>query len=341
MKRVMELLRRRRVQNVLALTASAAIILYIASSWCGGAEVPRGADPARVAAASSTSVEESSSFSDFFSGLFGRKSRGDNASPEDPALKNVQVEELPADDTDMHPDSAGERAAQGIIAIITEPLSAIGGKLSSFIMEGEMRVTVPTMVKDEKSFKEGKRYGPPVEVTGRFVYRKDSKGNYHLHQETRSSKGDTRYDGLLYNGDLYRVDGRFHFVDAKNTLREDVIESVTSDFARDGNEPAARRNWIHVFRDIKSVTEFDTLSDNGKLAAYSMKPANPERQALTIQLHSLAGRVDIQQVGPVMLEGNISGDNTYMQGYLKGSRATYRITLRIHSVGGVPDIHAP
>lgn len=333
-------LKKKKVQNALALAAFALLALYALSSWRSGSS-PRPGDPSAGTPSSSTAVEESSSFTGFISRLFGRKEGGREDGPVDPALKNVQVEELPVEETGSQAESAEERTAQGIIAIITEPLANVGGKLSSFIMEGDMRMMMPTMAKDEKSFKAGNRYGPPVEVTGRFVYRKDSRGNYHLHQETKSVKGNTRYDGLLYNGDLYRVDGKFRYVDTSRRVRDDVIESVSSDFARDGYEPLARRNWIHVFRDIKSVITFDTLSDNGTMASYSMKPANPDKQALTVQLNGLGGSVDIQQSGPVMIEGTITGDNTYMQGYLKGSRASYRITLRIHSVGGVPDIQAP
>ncbi len=333
------LLKKRRVQNSLAIAAFALVAIYAVSSSRTG-NPPRPGDPARERPVSSTAVEESSTFSGFFSRIFGTKSENRESSV-DPALKDVQVEELPVDDTDPLPATPEERAAQGILAIITESIEGVGGKLSSFIMEGDMRMMMPTLAKDEKSFKEGNKYGPPVEVTGRFMYRKDSKGNFHLRQETHSAKGNSRYDGLLYNGDLYRVDGKYRFVDASRRLREDAVESVSTDFARDGYEPLVRRNWLHIFRDIKSVVAFDTLSDNGSLAAYSMKPANPERQAVSVQLNGLGGRVDIQQAGPVMIEGTVTGDNTYMQGYLKGSRASYRITLRIHSVGTVPDIQAP
>ena len=260
----------------------------------------------------------------------------------DPRLKDVDVVEMETVQPGDEPKTSEEKRIQGLLLVLTEPMSVINKKFPSFTYEGTMRVTVPTRNDDLESFKKGKKYGKGIEVVSSFIYRKDEAGNFHLRQRTQVEKKDSDYNGDIYNGNLYYVDRQYVFTDLKGVKRDDsVLKSVLLIRQQDNSEPLVRRNWIQIVKDLDMVMTFDLIEEEGDNREYSIRGANPDKQQKTIYIRHLFGGFMLLETNSTMLSGKINGDVRNMRGYMIGSDMTFAISMRIYDIGKVPPIAAP
>ncbi|MCP4133899.1 MAG: hypothetical protein GY754_23215 [bacterium] len=335
-------LENKTLKNIFFITIFIAIAIFIISQW--GSEDADGPPEANR--------EKVQGKGGLFSGIFSESiedqdKQKDAADSEniDPRLKNISINELPVEEPNPEPTDPEEKKIYRVSSIITEPMSMIMQKYSSFICEGEMKVLAPSLTTNEKAYKQGKKYGPGIEVSGKFTFTKDKHNNFRLHQETRCAKKESKYNTEIYNGDLYYIEGNYYFVDNKGTLRDkDTTESVLAVRQQDRQEPLVRRNWIQIIKDLGGVLGFDehrANNDNTEEKIFFFKGRKPNLQKKTVLIKKLSGSVMIVTSNDTMIEGSINGRNTYKHGYLSGADSSYTIKMRIHSIGNAPDVREP
>ncbi len=262
----------------------------------------------------------------------------------DPRLRNLKVIDMPLEekDPDEEPDTPEETARKRLVKIMTQPLKSAAEALPSFVYRGEMKVSIPTLVRDEEAHKAGKRFGESVEVTGSFTLTRDEEGNFVLHQETKSAGGNTKYDGGAYNGDLYYVDGKYSYVDAEgNRVGGESIGDVLTVMRSDGEEPLVRRNWIQIVKELGLVIGFDEAGDDDREQNYAVRAINPELQKKTVELDRLSGDLTVMKDFGVMGRANLDGAGTLRRGYMSGADVSYAIRLEITDIGAVSAVKTP
>jgi hypothetical protein len=260
----------------------------------------------------------------------------------DPSLRNVTVTELAVDDPHKEPDDPEKREIKRIIGVMTKPLDESFRNLPSFTYRGEMKMTAPTFTMDEKAYNAGQRYGESIEVTSRFTLQKDEKGNFHIHQEASSSKGNTKFDSKMYNGDLYYVDGKYTFIDANgDVVGEDTLNQVLSNNAHDNSEPLVRRNWIQLIKQMDLVMGFNSSGEDDASQNYVIQDINPDIQKSTMQTNNLSGNISILKDHQIIGEANIEGDGQLKRGYMSGADISYSINMAISDIGSVSSIANP
>ncbi len=258
-----------------------------------------------------------------------------------PLLANVELEEIAAEEEPEETDP-DRILAKRLVSLMTQPLKKAAGKLPSFISEGRMKVTVPAPVKTEEEFKEGKRFEPGVEVTGRFQLTKDEQGNFRLEQETHTSKGNAEYDGDAYNGVLYKVDGQYTYQNLKGEIvGKETLDKVLATFAENGDEPLVYRNWSEIVKEVSQVVSFNPVGKGAYEETYTAEAANPEVQKSTVELSSLSGGVTVLPQHDVMGSGSLNGAGVLRHGYMSGAPVSYDVSVKVTQVGDVPPIQAP
>ncbi|MBU2489655.1 MAG: hypothetical protein KKA60_09715 [Proteobacteria bacterium] len=271
---------------------------------------------------------------------------GEEAVEEDedavhPLLANVEVEELIPEEEPEETDPE-KLLAKRMVKIMTGDLSEAAAKLPSFRYDGTMAVTIPTPVKTEAEYNEGKRFVPGIEVTGSFVLTKDEEGNFRLEQETKTSQGGTEYDGEAYNGVLYKVAGEYSYRTLSGeTVSQETLDKVLATYAQNSNEPLVYRNWSQIVKDLSQVVGFSPVGQGPYQETYELSPANPEVQQSTVELSSLSGGVSVLPQYGVMGDGSLAGAGVMRRGYMSGAPISYNISMKMTQMGEVEPIKLP
>jgi len=260
-----------------------------------------------------------------------------NRSTIDSRLKNITLEEMPVNQSDKESGNTEEKRISSLLSIMTEPLESIKKKFSSFIYEGEISTTLPFF---KRSFnKKNKTPGRKIEISGKFIFKKDRHNNFYLNQKTKCSEENSKYNSDQYNGILYFVNGKIIYKNHNNpnTFDESNLTILKINYI----EPLIRTILMQTLEDIKYIIGFDKIEDNESVIRYVIKGINPEMQKQTVYLRHLSGVIEILKLENSMLKGKINGDSRFMEGFLIGADAKYSITLRIYNIGKVQPITIP
>ncbi|MEW5734941.1 MAG: hypothetical protein AB1921_08800 [Thermodesulfobacteriota bacterium] len=260
----------------------------------------------------------------------------------DPRLANATVTEISAYDPQDDNLTPEEQRIKKTISVATKPLRSTMTELPSFRYKGKMNITVPTMAESEEAYKAGERYGKGIEVTSSFLIEKAQDGSYHVHQEAKTAKGDTKYDSPEYNGDLYYKDGEFVYVGADGKKADDkTLSRILA--AQDVNklEPLVRRNFIQILNEISMVVGFDQTGSAAGSTDFNIKPINPEKQESTVKLSGLSGQLSILDDTQTMQNLDIKGAGQLKSGYMSGANISYDIHMEVTDIGGISTIDVP
>lgn len=277
--------------------------------------------------------------------VVGGRSVYDEAAPreintEHSNIQDVTLTELPVEDPQAESADPELRKTESFLKILTEPLSALVARHKSFVYEGEISSTLPTINRNAQD--KEKRYGQGEKLESRFTFRKDAFGNFHLRQTSSCSAEKCKYNEAPYNGDLYYVDGTYYFVgvSGKKTEAEELARIVAR-LGEDGMEPLARRNWVRALRDLRLVIRFKETKASEKNSLVVFEPANPDMQAKTTELTGLKGEAVIGGAPPAMVSGSVDASIVLHERWMSGAKAHYRISLKMSGMGSVAPILRP
>lgn len=337
------------------LAAAAAVVAvgvawFIVSSWGDRAEQPAGGDTATEArgntghgegAAADRAASEQGGTSSL--GPNWRRAREESPGKVEAALANAAVHELIEEEEAAMPDDEEEAVRERnrrLIGIITRPMDDIFATVPSFRCEGRMTVSLPTLVQSEEEFNQGKFFGKNIEVTSRFTLEKDSKGNFHLQQETRSATGDTKFDGPEYNGQLTCRDGKYTFVAADGTSKEgDDLNALLSGRQAELREPLLRANLKRLLGEhLPQVIDFEESAATAAHTTYEIVGANPTLQDKTIKLDTLEGSATLNHEFEIAEKQVLSGKGTMRTGYLAGANIAFEISQQFSEINQVSDL---
>ncbi|MBF0227240.1 MAG: hypothetical protein HQK76_17475 [Desulfobacterales bacterium] len=257
----------------------------------------------------------------------------------DPRLKGIKIKEIPVESetNDIDPK---EKKKRQIISTMSTPMESNLKNLSSFIYEGEMKMTIPRLNQDKSSFESGQRYEAGIEVKSKFTFTKDENGNYHIYQRTQSEKGDSKFDAKEYNGDIYYVDGNPVFVDSNGNIADDSqSSSIFFAMKKSNHEPLVRQNWLQILNDISPGIGFETIFEGSYQQNYGIKPENKKQDGQTISVKKISGDITISNGN--MTNASIEGIGEVERGFMAGSTVNYSIELKVYDIGKVPRITTP
>jgi len=323
-----------KIKRIILLTLFAGITIYVISNW-SQKKISKDLSLTKnkknnVAYFNENSEEKYSTFSN-------------NSNSEDPRLKNVQLKETKVEVPESNIKDPKILRRKKILGILTEPLSMVMLKYNSFVYSGEMNVLLPNFVKDEKSYKKGKRYGDGIKIISKFIFTKDKVGNFSLYQETSCAKKSSEYNGKLFNGTLYYVDEKYYYVNIHNEIEDKkTTNKVVAKFYSFNREPLARRNFIQILRDLKDVIDFKKISSSSnKIRRYSIYDINEDFQKKTIFIKNIESEFSIDYKKKSMFKIDLDGKNQYRSRYMTGANSSYSFEMKISDIGDVKEIEIP
>ena len=180
-------------------------------------------------------------------------------------------------------------------------------------------------------------FGAAYEVKGRCQYVQDEFGEFCMHEETHSQYGNTKYDGIAYNGDYCYVDGQYAHRDLSgNKADESELGGIIRERQGVRFDPLVMRTLRElVASDTGSIAFEPVRGTVGGAEQYSILPLPPEQRTSPNQIKRLSGQARFSRDG-LLEELVYAGEVVLGTGYMKGAPLTFEIHL-----AGIPEAELP
>ena len=256
-----------------------------------------------------------------------------------PKLRNIKISSVVVEDPEENlTDDPQRLATVSKLRQFTMPIKNIMIFFPSFAYTGEMELEVPSFTNRRDNY-DGENYI----VKSKFRMQKDDEGDFELYQTSESNSKKNVFSAPIYNGSYYFVDGEAEYYDSNgNQFFDDKLSMVNEMLDKANGEPLVRKKWIEIITDIQPVIDLELISEAGETATWNIvKRKDIDNNSQKIKLDNLNGAVTVRVEDDVLTSAKFSGSGTYQEGFMKGAKVSWKISLNLTQIGTQGQVYLP